>query len=76
VSRRVVSWTVVVLAGAIVLAVAGAIVVSFVNGDELVADAGSRFAAYATIFGLVLADAIVPNLALLQPSARGVGSIL
>ena len=59
-SRRVIFWTVVVLAGAIVLAVAGVIVVSFVNGDELVENAGSGFAAYAAIFGLVFADAIVP----------------
>ena len=57
-SRRVVFWTVVALAGAIVLAVAGAIIFSFVNGNELVEDAGSGFAAYATIFALVFAEAV------------------
>jgi membrane-associated protein len=60
VKRRTIFWTVVALAGAIMLAVVGVLVVWFVNADELVADAGGGPAAYLTIFGLVFADAIVP----------------
>ena len=58
--RRTIFWTVVALAGAIVLAVVGALVFSFVNAEELVEDAGGGLAAYLTVFGLVFADAIVP----------------
>jgi uncharacterized membrane protein YdjX (TVP38/TMEM64 family) len=60
VSRRAVFWTVVVLAGALVLAVVGVLVYSFANAEELIEDAGSELAAYLMIFGLVFADAIVP----------------
>ena len=58
--RRTIFWTIVALAGAIMLAVVGAIVFSFVNTEELLEDAGDGLAAYLAIFGLVFADAIVP----------------
>jgi len=60
VKRRTIFWTVVALAGAIMLAVVGVLVFSLVNVEELVADAGGGLAAYLTVFGLVFADAIVP----------------
>jgi uncharacterized membrane protein YdjX (TVP38/TMEM64 family) len=60
VSRRAVFWTVVALAGALVLAVGGVIVFSFTNAEELIEDVGGGLAAYFTIFGLVFADATVP----------------
>ena len=60
VNRRVVFWTVVALAGLVVLAVAGAILASVADTEELLEDAGDGFAAYLAIFGLVFADAIVP----------------
>jgi membrane-associated protein len=59
-NRRTIFWTVVALAGAIMLAVIGAIVFSFVNTEELLEDAGGGAIAYLAIFGLVFADAIVP----------------
>jgi membrane-associated protein len=60
VSRRAVFWTVVALAGGLVLAVVGLVIFSFANAEEIVEDAGGGLAAYLTIFGLVFADAIVP----------------
>ena len=59
-SRRAVFWTVVALAGVLLLAVVGALVYSYANAEELIEDTGGGLAAYLTIFGLVFADAIVP----------------
>lgn len=57
-SRRAIFWIVVVLSGAIILAVTGAILYSFFN-EEVVKSSESSLA-YLTVFALVFCDAIVP----------------
>jgi hypothetical protein len=49
--RRIIFWTVVVVVGAILLALVGTLVFSFVNAEELVEDAGGGLAAYLTVSG-------------------------